>query len=101
MKKMIEIFIVVFIIFNITYTLLFFFYFDTLCGKYSWKDANISTSFVKLATCKDSIICYPDNIDVSREGSSNSWDCFKKDAPVFWKQSYERTFENFINTITK
>ncbi len=102
MKKAFEIFIVVFVLFNTIYYLWYVFFFDSICSRYAWKNnTDIYNSIGKLATCKDSLICYASDIDVNKTNISNSWNCSKKQNPVFWWEIYMRAVNHFINSLTR
>ncbi|MDD3145228.1 MAG: hypothetical protein PHV23_03915 [Candidatus Gracilibacteria bacterium] len=94
MKKYFEIFLVVFVLVAISYTLLYIFYFDTLCNKFSGvneKDYKIVLD--KLSTCKDSIVCSIVDIERNNKTQVETWNCIKKDIKNYNKMN--------INLFTK
>lgn len=79
MKKYFEIFLVVFVLIIIVYTLLYIFYFDAICNKFSWEnEKNYKVVLDKLSTCKDSIICTIVDIERDNKTQIESWKCIKK-----------------------
>ena len=102
MKKMFEILLSILILFSLIYSLLYVFYFDGFCENLWWKDEkNLVFAINKLAKCKDSLVCYPENIEANEINSVNSWNCVKKDSPVFGADLYIDIFNHFKNSITK
>lgn len=102
MKKFIEIILVVIIFFAVVYSLLYMFYFDSFCKNFTWRDENnISFAIHKMASCKDSFVCYPDNIKTNNRNEVNNWDCVKKDSPIFGADLYIDIFNHFKNSVTK
>jgi hypothetical protein len=100
MQRMIEIFIVITVLFIIIYSALYNFYFDWLCENYSWKnETNQSFAISKLAICKDSVVCWPINIDVNIKNEITDWSCIKKDSPIFSSDLYINIFNHFKNSI--
>ena len=102
MKKMFEILLVISVFTIIIYSLVYIFYFNSLCEKYSWNnESNYSFAITKLANCKDSIICYSDNIKVNRLNEITDWNCIKKESSLFGKELYIEMFNNLKNSIIK
>ena len=102
MKSLFEILLIVFIIVNIFYTSLFFFYFGNMCNSFSSAGGESHMySIKKLATCKDSMVCYPENIKTNNKLGSTSWDCKKKEKYILWQDIYESIINNFINSLTR
>jgi hypothetical protein len=102
MKRYFEIFLVIFILFFIIYFLLYVFSFNSLCNKYSWiNEQNYIVAIKKLASCKDSLVCYPNNIEVNQKNEVTDWNCVKKDSPLFWSDLYMKIFNNFKISIIK
>lgn len=102
MKRFFEILLVTIVFFAILYSLLYVFYFDSLCKGFSWKnETNLSFAISKIATCKDSLVCYPNDITTNDKNEVNNWNCVKKDSPVFWADLYINIFNHFKNSIKK
>jgi len=100
MKRTFEILLVTIIFFAALYSLLYVYYFDSLCKKFSWKDENnIAYAIKQIASCKDSFVCYPSNITSNEKREVNNWDCVKKDSPVFGADLYINIFNHFKNSI--
>ena len=102
MKRYFEIFLVITILFSIIYILLYLSSFDYVCNKYSWRnETNLSLAIKKIANCKDSVICYPNNIKTNSKNEINNWNCDKKPSPIFQADLYIDMYNNFKNSITK
>jgi len=99
---MFEILLVIFVLFIIIYTLMYFFYFNSLCNSYSWvNEKNYVTAINKLATCKDSLICYPSDIKNDSRNKITSWKCNKMDNTLLGLDLYLSIFNNLKNSIIK
>lgn len=84
MKKYLEMFFVISILFSVVYSLLYFYYFDSFCKNFSWRDENnVWFAIHKMASCKDSVVCVPNNIQTNKKNEVNYWDCEKKIFPLF------------------
>lgn len=102
MKKLIEIFIVVSILFLVIYISLYLFYFDSLCKSFSWEsETDITYAYTKLAYCKDSFICDSIDIETNYRNEITDWSCEKKDSPLFGKDLYIDIFNHLKNSIIK
>lgn len=102
MKKIIEIFIVVFVWGLIIYSLLYTFYFETLCEKFSWNNINQASISIKtLAQCKDSIVCESSDVQVNSQNIASNWTCEKKQWIIFTKDFYLNIKDHILNSITK
>jgi len=102
MKRMFELFLVIFILFIIIYTFMYFFYFNSLCDSYSWiNEKNYVISINKLAICKDSLVCKPNYIESDKMNHIKNWECNRIDFPIFTKEFYIDWFNNLNNRINK
>ena len=102
MKSVFEILLVISIMLFVVYSLLYLLFFDSICRIYSWVDEkDVKIAVTKLATCKDSLICYPENISVNNLNEVDNWSCRTKDSPVFWADLYIDIFNHHKNSITK
>lgn len=102
MKKYFEMLLVIIIFFATIYSMLYIFYFDSFCKNHSWKDEqNYSFAIKKMASCKDSLVCYPKDIEANNRNQINNWNCVKKESPIFWADLYVDIFNHFKNSIIK
>ena len=80
-KKYFEIFLIIFTVIIIAHSILYIYYFDSLCDKYSWKEEqNYKVAIGKLSACKDSFICEATGIETNKKNEVNNWSCNKKDS---------------------
>jgi hypothetical protein len=102
MKEFIKILLLIIVTYNIIYLLLYVFYFDDLCNRFSWvNETNSSESLIKLAKCKDNRVCYTDNIHVNNFNNISDWSCLKKETYVFWYDFYLNLYNNLRNSKIK
>lgn len=89
LKKYLEIFLVIFILWLVIHAILYIYYFDGFCNKYSWvNEKDSSVSIFKLAKCRDSIICETENIVSGRLNNVTDWSCQK-----------DEVYLDFFNTL--
>lgn len=102
MQRYFEIFLVISVIFLIIYSFLYFLFFDWICNSYKWINEESNPFAVqKLASCTDSFVCESQNIETNIKNQLVSWDCVKKESPLFWRDLYLNIYNNFKNSILK
>jgi len=98
-----EVIFIVSVLFIIIFFILYRYYFDNLCKKYTWVQ-NISKieTLKKMWSCTDSYVCYNSNIEYDdlRRNVVN-WQCNKKKVNYFEWYYYSNRYNNFKDKLFK
>lgn len=95
LKKYLEIFLVIFILWLIVHIILYIYYFDDFCNKYSWvNEVDTNLSIYKLAKCKDSFVCKPEEIVSDRLNNITDWSCNKDKVYLEFYNNLKERYSN-------
>jgi len=102
MKKLLELFIVVWTIAFLLYFMLYMFYFDNMCKSFNkannWDYMQIISQIWK---CKSALVCWVNNVETNKQNIIIDWSCDKKiNNSVeleFYMNYFSELYFNFVN----
>ncbi|QFR39756.1 hypothetical protein A9Q91_06135 [Candidatus Gracilibacteria bacterium 28_42_T64] len=96
MKRYFEIFIIIGVLSYILYLIMYTFFFTNFCNGYGGiGDEEARQTLVKMADCKDSLVCEIGNTELNvRENTVKSWSCNRKKVNYFEAEYYLNYYNN-------